>query len=405
MIFPNDIPSSVLLDSLHQWTQFSDQSNRQITVEYLTSNYLQQSNNDHFEQFCNLKKNLHELLQYQSSILHRLDETDQSTNETSSPEDSLQTAESERSIDSNCDNPCVWNINNSRITTVVIGCSLDKTCREIDEDIQESLHAFDFSKRKYAFVHMGESVYGIGDDQSRMYRYDLVSHRIQSIDGPYPGRSLFGLAANAQHLVLIGGINAAETSISSNLRFNYQEQQWYSLPDLTLRNKCGVLSPGVCFIDQLTLITVGGFLITSAGPMAIRKCFRLDLKKRIWTSVMACNEARGQTMLTYYSDRIYAIGGIQCLYSRCKTKTRTDVTSIEQCVFRCEINHMICECCFRYDILSDQWTIITNLDQLRYQKNLYCTREGLLIHLNEKTRSWSYDLIRRHLTCNLGLSA
>jgi hypothetical protein len=41
------------------------------------------------------------------------------------------------------------------------------------------------------------------------------------------------------------------------------------------------------------------------------------------------------------------------------------------------------------------------INQLQYEKNLYCTNNGILIGIDKKNNS----LIKRYLTCNLGLSA
>ncbi len=59
----------------------------------------------------------------------------------------------------------------------------------------------------------------------------------------------------------------------------------------------------------------------------------------------------------------------------------------------------------RYNIHTDQWTILTTINQLHYQKNLFCTNDGILMGTDEKNNPWSYDLIKRYLTCNFGLSA
>lgn len=49
---------------------------------------------------------------------------------------------------------------------------------------------------------------------------------------------------------------------------------------------------------------------------------------------------------------------------------------------------------FRYQILTDQWTIIIRLNQLNHPKDLVCTRQGILKGIDENDGEWSYDLIK-----------
>ncbi|CAF3812898.1 unnamed protein product [Rotaria magnacalcarata] len=364
-------------------------------------------------QFFNMEKKLHALINYQENILNRFDgsKSEIESNDSlepshrsscclipsepikikSSREQKLWITESEETIQSSRNQRCLWNIDHKKITTIAICCTLKRNRREINKDISEALHRFnqfDSSEQKYAFIHVGKYIYAIGDCKIRMYKYDIISQRIHQIDGPYPGRSQFGLAATIDYIILIGGLTIEEKSISSTILFNCKQEQWYSLPNLPLRYQQGVFLPAVCFIAPSTIIIVGGFIMTSEGPIAMRKCFRFNLNKRKWLSIASCNEARGQSILTYYSDRIYTIGGLQYIYDKCKIITSKNVIAIEE-----------------YNIHTNQWTIITTLNQLHYQKNLYCTSDAILIGTNKKNHQWSYDLIKRHLTCNLGLSA
>ncbi|CAF3813256.1 unnamed protein product [Rotaria sordida] len=419
LLFPNNISSSILYNSLINWATFTDQSNRQIIIEYLILKYLNHlnlsNNNSNLiisNKFYNMEKKLYELINYQKNILNRLDKSiiEIESNDSlelnnssycliphnsikikSSQDETLWITESEETINSSKNSQYLWNINHKKITTIAICCTLQRNRQEINKDFQQALYLFnqfDSSEQKYAFIHVGKFLYAIGEYKTKMFKFNIISHNIQHIDGPYPGRSQFGLAATINYIILIGGLITEQKSISSNILFNCKQEQWCSLPNLPLRYQQGIFLPGVCFIDHCTIIVVGGLIMTSEGPIAMRKCFRLNLNQRKWLSIASCNEARGQPIVTYYSDMIYTIGGLQYIYDKYKIMTSINVISIEQ-----------------YNIYTNQWTILTTLNQLQYQKNLYCTSDAILIGTDKKNKQWSYNLIKQHLTCNLGLSA
>ncbi|CAF3129039.1 unnamed protein product [Rotaria sp. Silwood2] len=360
LLFPNNISSSILYNSLLNWASYTDKLNRQIIIEYLISKYINHSNLSKnnscliSNKFSNMDKKLHELINYQRNILNRLDEsiihidsTDSlelnkssyclisynSIKTKSSKEQTLWITESEETINSNQNSQYLWNINHKKITTIAICCTLKRNRKEINQDFNQALYLFnqfDSSEQKYAFIHVGKFLYAIGEYKTRMFKFNVTSHTIQHIDGPYPGRSQFGLAATIDYIILIGGLINEGKSISSSILFNCKQEQWYSLPNLPLRYQQGVFLPGVCFIDHCTIIVVGGLIMTSEGPVAMRKCFHLNLNKRKWLSIESCKEARGQPIVTYYSDMIYAIGGLQYIYDKYKIMTSINVISIEQ---------------------------------------------------------------------------
>ncbi|CAF4879915.1 unnamed protein product [Rotaria sp. Silwood1] len=350
LLFPNNISSTILYNSLLNWSTFKDQSQRKIIMKYLILKYINYSNLSKnnscliTNKFINMNKKLYELINYQKIILNRLDNSiiqNENNNSSyclipyksikikSSNEQTLSITESEETINSQY----IWNINDKKITTIAICCTLKRTRQEINQDFHQALqlfNQFDSLEQKYAFIHIGKFLYAIGEYKTRMFKFNIISHIIQHIDGPYPGRSQFGLAATIDYIILIGGLINKQKSISSSILFNCKQEQWYSLPNLPLRYEQGIFLSGVCFIDHCTIIIVGGLIMTSQGPIAMRKCFRLNLNKKKWLSISSCNEARGQPIVTYYSDMIYTVGGLQYIYDKYKIMTNINVISIEQ---------------------------------------------------------------------------
>lgn len=335
------------------WSTYNDQSNRKVIVEYLTFKYMNHlnfsNNNSNF-----ISNKLHELIDYQENILQRFDNKTQQIESHDSLESSScslipsksitikpsneQTpwiTESEETIDSTKTPPYLWNIDRNRITTITLCSTLKRNRQDINKDIHEALHQFNkfnSPEQKYAFIHNEKFIYAIGEYKTRMFKYDIISKRVQFIDGPYPSRSQFGVAATINHIILIGGLNINRKSISSTILFDCKQEQWYSLSNIPLRHQQGVFLSGVCFINHDLIIIIGGLIMTSQGPIAMRKCFCLNINKRKWLSIASCNEARGHSIVTYCLDRVYTIGGLQYVYDKYKRMECINIISIEQFV-------------------------------------------------------------------------
>lgn len=335
LLFPNDISSMILYKSLRDWAAYTDQLNRKIIIEYLILKYIHHSN-----KFSNMENKLSELIEYQKNILHRLDDSSDLTKSSncltqskSLNEQTLWLTESEETINSTKTHRHLWNIDRKRITTIAICCALKRDLKKMNQDFHEALHRFkqfDSTKNKYALIHTGKYIYAIGEYKTQMFKFDIISHEIQHIDGPYPGRIQFGLATTANRIILIGGLTNQGQSISSSITFDCKQEQWYSLPDVPLKYKQGVCLSGVCFINSYTIIVIGGLIMTHEGLIAMRRCFRLNLNNGKWLTIASCNEARGQPIVTYHSDTVYTIGGFRYIYDQYKRMKSINVTSIEQ---------------------------------------------------------------------------
>ena len=283
----------------------------------------------HSGRFPQMDRTLAGLIDYQHGILQNFPPRTVSVK--SDP--SISTAESdERTLDQR---PWPWKMKSQQMITVLV-CSTSARARgDINEDLEQALQTLNqrhSQREKYAFMHTGRYLYAIGKS---LFKFDIRLGHVQSTENPHPGRCQFGLAANSRQFVLVGGWMDQNSCTLSCMRFDCQTDQWHILPDIPIRSRQGFHSPGVCFIGRRAVIVMGGALPTTAGSIAMRKCFHLSLTRRKWRSIAPCHEARAKPMLIYHSGLIYAIGGVRYLYDQHRVMTTIHVTSIEQWVTKC----------------------------------------------------------------------
>ncbi|CAF0778182.1 unnamed protein product, partial [Didymodactylos carnosus] len=284
----------------------------------------------------------------------------------------------------NCDR---WQLDSSKVSSVVICCTTQRSRDEINDDFlnaTKTIETFD-ERFKYALVHVENYVYAIGGYKLKQGQ-DQTGDKI--LNGPMPGRTNFGLATDSKCIVIVGGLTSHmdDKSTNSVWLFEYENETWSRLCDLSR----SIISVGTCFIDNYHLIVIGGLCVTSHGPLALRKCYLFNMKKNLWFNLAPLNEARGHPICTCYNKIVYAIGGIQ--YNLYKQQL-ISVTTIEQ-----------------YEINLNQWTILTTIKQLKSRTGLYCTSDGIIVgssHVNgveeESNKNlfqkniWAFDLVKKRL--------
>jgi hypothetical protein len=285
----------------------------------------------HASRFPQMDKTLVNLIDCQMRILqdsHSSTLSTQSNPSISNAERSAEATSSNGSTIDDCHWP--WTIRSQQLITVLVCSTVRRARSDINEDLDQAVRTLNqrhSPREKYAFVHTGRYLYAIGKS---LFKFDIHLGHVQSTENPCPGRSQFGLAATSRQFVLVGGWIDENKCTLSCMRFDCQNNRWHILPNVPVRSRHGLHSPGVCLIDPRTMLVVGGALHTRAGSIAMRKCFHLDLKTNTWRSIAPCHEARAKPLITYHSGTAFAIGGLQYLYDEHQVMTIIHVQSIEQ---------------------------------------------------------------------------